>query len=265
MQWARRELLLLPLLLLPGLAAPAAAQQEHAAACPTVPPASLLNRLREDFSFKVRIQAAIVLGRYPSPQTLAGLLQALKEDVNPMVRAASAISLGRIGYPEARQALTGATGDAEALVANAARQALVLLDVAEPVPTACLLAPPPTAEQPPPPPAAPAGAEPDGMIVSGPGPAPSPDPAEVERALEELSVPFQPCGPRQLKRNPHFAGVQLELRILPDGRAVLPPAAAPPLNEERFRSCIEQALAGLQLPPASGGELKITWPLRVSR
>jgi hypothetical protein len=246
------------LLLLAGLSVRPAAAQPQAQAAPAPPPA-LIERLLSDSSFKVRVQAAIVLGRHASPQGVHALLRALG-DPHPAVRAAAAISLGKIGHASVRRALQTTALDPEELVADAAREALALLDVRAAAPPA---SPVPGSTSPAQAAAGTSGADP-GFSVSGGGLASARSPAEVRQVADALSGPLQGCGQRQAKRDPGFTGVVLKLRILPDGKALLAPGADPPLTEDRFRSCIEQALAGLRLPPAAGGDLVLTWPLRVS-
>jgi len=76
-----------------------------------------------DPSFKVRIDAALILGRLHQVRSVPALVGALR-DVETGVRAAAAESLGEIGSPLAHDALVGALHDPEPAVRHAARAAL---------------------------------------------------------------------------------------------------------------------------------------------
>jgi HEAT repeats len=78
--------------------------------------------LARDRSFKVRVEAALVLGRLRQARSVPVLIGALK-DPFPAVRAASVQALGRIGSPIARDAVTHATQDPNPLVRRMAREA----------------------------------------------------------------------------------------------------------------------------------------------
>jgi HEAT repeat protein len=79
--------------------------------------------LARDSSFKVRVEAALILGRLHQVRSVPALVGALK-DPEPGVRAAAAESLGEIGSPLPREALVTALGDPEPPVRRAARTAL---------------------------------------------------------------------------------------------------------------------------------------------
>jgi hypothetical protein len=79
--------------------------------------------LARDSSFKVRIEAALILGRLHQVRSVPALVGAL-HDADPGVRAAAAESLGEIGSPLPREALVAALNDAEPAVRRAARTAL---------------------------------------------------------------------------------------------------------------------------------------------
>ena len=79
--------------------------------------------LARDSSFKVRIEAALILGRLHQVRSVPALVGALR-DPEPGVRAAAAESLGEIGSPLPHDALVTALADPEPTVRRAARTAL---------------------------------------------------------------------------------------------------------------------------------------------
>jgi hypothetical protein len=79
--------------------------------------------LAHDHSYKVRAEAAIVLGRLHRPRSVPALLGALR-DPHPVVRATAADALARIGSPAARDGLATAAKDPSPLVRRVARAAL---------------------------------------------------------------------------------------------------------------------------------------------
>ena len=79
--------------------------------------------LAHDPSYKVRVDAAIVLGRLGQPRSLPALVAALK-DGHPSVRATAAYALGQYSSPLARDALNQAIHDPAPLVRRMAQQAL---------------------------------------------------------------------------------------------------------------------------------------------
>jgi hypothetical protein len=107
------RLLLLPLLSLLSLHALAGAPRIE----------EVEDSLEHDRSFKVRVEAAIVLGHLGQSRSVPALLGALR-DPHPAVRAAAAESLGRIGSPIARDGLVRAAQDPSPLVRKMARGAL---------------------------------------------------------------------------------------------------------------------------------------------
>lgn len=67
----------------------------------------LVTALRSDESYKVRVQAALVLGKLKDKRALRPLMQALKDE-NPTVRAVAAQSLGALGDASALPSLRAA-------------------------------------------------------------------------------------------------------------------------------------------------------------
>jgi hypothetical protein len=90
--------------------------------------------LAHDRSYKVRVDAAIVLGRLRQTRSIPALIGALK-DGSPAVRATAAQSLGRIGSPIAKDALAKALTDPAPAVKRSARDALQALGGAADVET----------------------------------------------------------------------------------------------------------------------------------
>jgi HEAT repeat protein len=81
--------------------------------------------LASDPSFKVRLKAAIFLGRAGDKQAVAPLMLAMEEDPNSAVRAAAAQSLGGLGFEAAIPSLIAAAAtDGDPLVRGEARHAL---------------------------------------------------------------------------------------------------------------------------------------------
>jgi HEAT repeat protein len=90
--------------------------------------------LAHDRSFKVRFDAAAVLGRLRQTRSVPVLVGALLKDPVAAVRVAAAHALGQIGSPIAREALQKAQQDPAPGVRQMAREALQLLGSAEPPP-----------------------------------------------------------------------------------------------------------------------------------
>src|SRR5882672_2264453 len=82
--------------------------------------------LGHDRSYKVRVDAALVLGRLRQTRSIPALIGALR-DANPAVRASAAQSLGHIGSPIAKDALGKALVDPAPAVRRIAREAIVEL------------------------------------------------------------------------------------------------------------------------------------------
>jgi hypothetical protein len=82
--------------------------------------------LAHDRSYKVRVDAALVLGRLHQTRSIPALIGALKDKDAP-VRASAAQSLGRIGSPIARDALVKAAADPSPSVRRHAKAALQAL------------------------------------------------------------------------------------------------------------------------------------------
>ena len=79
--------------------------------------------LLHDPSYRVRVGAALVLGRLGKPRSVPVLVRALG-DANPAVRASAATSLGQIGDPAARDPLARAQQDPSPMVRRMAEKAL---------------------------------------------------------------------------------------------------------------------------------------------
>jgi hypothetical protein len=87
----------------------------------------LARALMQDPSYKVRVQAALVLGKLGDKRAVPALLQALHDD-NETVRGVAATSLGRIGDRQAANALLRtSSGDPSEFVRAQARKALELV------------------------------------------------------------------------------------------------------------------------------------------
>lgn len=87
----------------------------------------LTRTLMQDASYKVRVQAALVLGKLGDKRAVPALMQAL-HDENETVRGVAATSLGRIGDKAAANALmVASTSDASEFVRGQAKKALELV------------------------------------------------------------------------------------------------------------------------------------------
>jgi hypothetical protein len=87
----------------------------------------LTRALMQDPSYKVRVQAALVLGKLADKRSVPALIQAL-HDENETVRGVAATSLGRVGDRAASSPLgSAAASDGSQFVRAQARQALALL------------------------------------------------------------------------------------------------------------------------------------------
>lgn len=85
----------------------------------------LASTLATDPSYKVRLQAAVLLGRSRDGRAVEVLLEALEADAHPTVRAACAAALGALGDPRAVPGLLGRVGlDASTFVRDEARRSL---------------------------------------------------------------------------------------------------------------------------------------------
>jgi hypothetical protein len=106
-------------LLLAGMAGPVMADRID----------DLLHALTSDPSYKVRVQAALVLGKLADKRAVPALLTALKDE-NETVRGVAATSLGRIGEAEADAvaALRAAASDPSAFVRAQAQASLTQLE-----------------------------------------------------------------------------------------------------------------------------------------
>ncbi len=93
-----------------------------------------LNRaLLTDPSYKVKVQAALVLGKLGDKRAVPALLEALRDD-NETVRGMAALSLGKLGDPRAQPALRALENDASPFVRGNATKALASLSSAAPAP-----------------------------------------------------------------------------------------------------------------------------------
>jgi hypothetical protein len=79
--------------------------------------------LIHDPSYRVRVGAALVLGRLRNPRSVPVLIRALG-DANPAVRASAASSLGQIGDPAAREPLVRVKQDPSPMVRRNVEKAL---------------------------------------------------------------------------------------------------------------------------------------------
>jgi len=86
----------------------------------------LARALVQDPSYKVRVQAALVLGKLADRRAVPALIQALSDE-NESVRGVAATSLGRIGDKAAANALLSATNDSSEFVRTQAKKALELV------------------------------------------------------------------------------------------------------------------------------------------
>ncbi|HEX4406442.1 MAG TPA: HEAT repeat domain-containing protein [Polyangia bacterium] len=86
--------------------------------------------LAHDRSYKVRVDAALVLGRLHQSRSIPALIGALR-DPNPAVRASACQSLGRIGSPIAKDAVAKALVDPTPLVRHMAKEAMKQLGGAD--------------------------------------------------------------------------------------------------------------------------------------
>jgi hypothetical protein len=112
---------LLPAVLVAHLAVLCAGSAQVQAARPRIE--DVEDSLAHDRSFKVRVDAALILGRLRQSRSVPALIGALR-DSNPTVRASAAEALGMIGSPIARDAVLRASQDPSPLVRHVAKRAL---------------------------------------------------------------------------------------------------------------------------------------------
>jgi hypothetical protein len=87
----------------------------------------LTRTLMQDPSYKVRVQAALVLGKLADRRAVPALIQALNDE-NETVRGVAATSLGRIGDKSSANALMMAsTSDSSEFVRSQAKKALEIV------------------------------------------------------------------------------------------------------------------------------------------
>jgi hypothetical protein len=82
--------------------------------------------LMQDPSYKVRVQAALVLGKLKDKRAVPALIQAL-QDENESVRGVAATSLGQIGDRAALKPLQDAQGDASSFVRAQAQKSYEII------------------------------------------------------------------------------------------------------------------------------------------
>ncbi len=87
----------------------------------------LTKSLLHDGSYKVRVQAALVLGKLKDRRAVDALAHALLHDDNSTVRGTAAASLGQIGDQEAKGALEAAKSDADSFVRGQVERAIAML------------------------------------------------------------------------------------------------------------------------------------------
>jgi hypothetical protein len=85
--------------------------------------------LVQDRSYKVRVEAALILGRLKDPRSVPALISALR-DPHPAVRATAAQALGRIGDQSAREPLLRAHQDGNRFVRRMSGEAIRALQKA---------------------------------------------------------------------------------------------------------------------------------------
>lgn len=91
-----------------------------------------------DPSFKVRLQAAIVIGKHEIKEAAPALRRSLGDE-HEAVQAAALVSLGRLGDQESRTHMVQLLNHRSKLVARASEKSLILLDKALPRRPAYLL------------------------------------------------------------------------------------------------------------------------------
>ena len=122
------------LCLLRGLTALAAASLPGSQLLAADQVARLADALAGARSFKVRVQATVLLARMRDPRAAEALSRASASDPTPIVRAVALRQLAksaladRAPFQTARQALNRALGDSEAMVRRAATTSLAELD-----------------------------------------------------------------------------------------------------------------------------------------
>jgi len=95
-----------------------------------------LSMASQDSSYKVRLQAALVLGKMKGEKRAVTILtRLLQRDDNPTVRGTAASSLGQIGDPDAKDALEAATHDTDSFVRGQAQKAMAMLGGGGPAPS----------------------------------------------------------------------------------------------------------------------------------
>jgi hypothetical protein len=114
-------------LALATLLAFALARTPLALAAPKAKVEELCKALLEDSNYKVRVQAAIVLGKLRDPSTVESLIKAL-DDANKTVRGIAAQALGQIGDAAAAEPLRALSRrDDDPFVKGQAEKALAIL------------------------------------------------------------------------------------------------------------------------------------------
>ncbi|MBN2358457.1 MAG: HEAT repeat domain-containing protein, partial [Deltaproteobacteria bacterium] len=85
----------------------------------------LIDKLERGDSFRVRTQAAAVLGRLNDPRAVDPLIRCLREDDSYAVRGAAAAALGHVGGATAVDSLFTALSDDDSFVRSLAENALL--------------------------------------------------------------------------------------------------------------------------------------------
>lgn len=123
----RRAAQRLALALATLLAVAAVRPTPSSAAAPRAKVEELCKALLEDSNYKVRVQAAIVLGKLADPSAVDSLIKALN-DTDKTVRGIAAQALGRIGDASAADPLRALIGrDPDSFVKGQAEKALAML------------------------------------------------------------------------------------------------------------------------------------------
>lgn len=129
-----KRLLILTVAFATAIGGPVEAARTGRSSAPRDPFGEAVSALLGDRSEKIRVQAALVLGRTGEARALDALIHALAEDRSPAVRATAARALADLDQAEVRAqtALERAASDVHPLVRRHAEAALNLLFAAPP-------------------------------------------------------------------------------------------------------------------------------------
>ena len=89
--------------------------------------AALISRLENNSSYRVRVTAALLLGKACDPRAYEALAKAVQSDENPVVRSTAAGSLAAMGLMKAVKVLKKATRDKDRVAKKGARSAVARL------------------------------------------------------------------------------------------------------------------------------------------